>query len=134
MTALEKACQTIAQRAVPKTAVPVGAEVDWMELIDKIGATIVMVIEACARNLPVFAPDADAAIRSISTGLRSPSFLARIRFRNLVAQQLDRGFFAPYTGQVAREAIALARDDEQLTVDVVTEVISPGPLRPDFRF
>lgn len=138
-TALEKACQTIVQRAIPKAGevidgrIVVG-ETDIIEIIDKIGAVIVQVIEACAANLPMFAGQSDAAVTAITSGLRSPSFLTRIRFRNLVAQEIGSGFFSRYTGEIAREAVKLAAEDEEQTKAVVREVIAPGPLRPDFRF
>lgn len=138
-SALEKACETIVSRAVPKAGetidgrVVVG-EADIIEIIDKIGAVIVMVIEACAANLPMFSGAPDAAVTAITSGLRSPSFLTRIRFRNLVAQEIGSGFFSRYTGEIAREAVKLAAEDEEQTKAVVREVIAPGPLRPDFRF
>lgn len=137
-TALEQACQTIVARAIPKAGEVIDGqtvirETDIIEIIDKVGAVIVQVIEACAANLPMFG-QSDAAVTAITSGLRSPSFITRIRFRNLVAQEIGSGFFSRYTGEVAREAVKLAAEDEEQTKAVVREVISPGPLRPDFRF
>lgn len=131
-TALETACEKIVTAAVPKQG-----DVDLLALVELIGGVIVKVIESCAQNFPPMAESgnpADVMVRTISTELRRPSFLARLRFRSLVAAELDRGFFSRYAADVARVAAALAASDEQLTKDVVREVVSPGPLRPNFGF
>lgn len=136
-SSLEIACNKIVTAAVPKMANVSTSDVDLMALVELIGNVIVKVIESCAKNFPPMAEagnPTDVVVRTISGELRKPSFLARIRFRSMVAAELDKGFFSRYTVDVAREALALAASDEQLTKDVVREVVSPGPLRPNFGF
>ena len=131
-SALQLACERIVEKAIPKTAI--AADVDILALVELIGTVITRIIESCAQNFPPMAADTEAMVRKIASDIRSPGFLTRIRVRIRVADELATGFFAPYAGAVAREALSLAGSDEQLTRDVVREVVSPGPLRPDFGF
>lgn len=132
-SALERAAEKIANRAVPKADVEAfGADIDIMALIEKIGDVIVRVIESCAQNFPYM--QSHERVERIAANMRDTNFITRIRFRRTVAESLGTSFWSRYTEEVCRECMMAPKEDEGLAKEVIAEVLAPAPLRPNFLF